>query len=551
LQPDNADAWSNLGLLHLQAQRHGDAETCFRKALQAQPASAQIVGNLSALLQLTGKLDAAVTLLRQALVRQPGSIPLLSNLASALMARDEPAAAEALLRQAIALAPGAALHRRDLALALMLQGQMEASVEQLHQVLASQPADNVAFSHLLFALLYTPDTTPEQLLNAHRAYGVRFEAPFQSQTPQHGNDRQPQRRLKIGYVSSDFRSHAVAWLFEPVLAHHDQTQVEIFCYYNNAVEDAVTARLRAAAGHWRPCATLSDAELATAIRADGIDILVDLNGHTAGNRLLTFVRRPAPVQVTWLGYPGSTGLQTGMDYRLTDRFFDPEDVAARGYSEKVIYLPRWAVFRPMTDSPPVNDLPALGNGSLTLACLNSLTKLGPAVIALWAQLLHGLPGARLLIGNVSTEEARTRLLARFAAEGVPPERLELLPKLPLSAYLALHQRIDLALDPFPFTGGVTTYHSLWMGVPVVTLSGTTAVSRQGAAIMQGVGLPEFVTYTPQQYLGKIIELGTDLPRLQAIRQSLRERMAASMNGQQQARDLEQAYAGMWQTWCAS
>ena len=516
LQPDHADAWNCLGVAQQRQDMVQDAEASYRRALALRPQDTQLLCNLGAALLTRGAMEDAADCLRKALTLQPDFVMALSNLGAALFA----------------------------------MGQAEEAVACQRRVLELLPDEPHYFSNVLFGLQYLPHLSARELLDEHRKFAARFEAHHKPLWPAHGNERSPHRRLRVGYVSADFRDHVLASFFEPVLAHHDESRIETFCYYNNTVIDTVTGRLRALADHWLPCQGMNDAELAAQIGADGIDILVDLGGHTALNRLPVFARKPAPVQVTWLGYPGTTGLDA-VDYRLSDAHLDPENSVASCLSEAVMHLPSWAVFSPDPASPPINDLPALASGHLTLACLNNLAKVSVEVIELWAQILNALPGARLLVCNAGEPAVQTRLQRQFAAAGLSADRLQMHGKMSLQDYLALHHRIDLALDPFPFTGGATTYHALWMGVPVLTLSGKTTVSRQGAAIMQGAGLPQFVCHTQDEYLAKAVALAANLPELQAVRQSLRARMTAGISPQQLTTALEQAFHTMWQRWCLS
>jgi len=548
LRPDTVAAHWRLGIVLEQMGRLEDALASYQKTVALQPQHVDAWGRLGVAQQRLGRLDEAEASYRRALALQPRSAQLLSNLGTALQARGALQEAVAVLRQALEYEPGFIMAQCNLGGALLAQGQPEEAVACQRQVLARQPEEAHFYSNLLFGMQYLYKASPQALFNEHRRFARQFEAPFKTQWPPHHNERSPGRRLKVGYVSADFRDHALAFFLQPVLQHHDTSRVEIYCYYNNTVHDAVTARLQAYADHWCSCHELPDAGLAGRIRADGIDILVDLAGHTALNRLPVFARKPAPVQVTWLGYPGTTGLDA-MDYRLSDTFLDPPGEADACHSETVVRLPAWAVFNPAPDSPPVNALPALNTGYLTLACLNNLAKVNTTVIRLWARILAVLPTARLLIGNAGGAEIPARLRAQFAEYRVQGARLQFLPKMPLPEFLHLHQQIDLALDPFPFTGGASTCHALWMGVPVITLSGKTTVSRQGEAILQSVGLPECVAHTEEEYLARVLALAADLPRLQAIRLGLRERMASSVTARQLTRALEQAYGDMWERWC--
>jgi predicted O-linked N-acetylglucosamine transferase (SPINDLY family) len=366
----------------------------------------------------------------------------------------------------------------------------------------------------------------------------------------HENSRDKSKRLKVGYVSGDFRDHPVTNFFEPILTAHDKSQVEVFCYYNHHQQDHVTSRIAAKSDHWIACKGMSDTELAERIRNDGIDILVDLSGHTAHNRLLVFARKPAPIQVTWIGYISTTGL-TAMDYRLTDAALDPVGMTERFHSEELLRVPMCAPFTPSAESPPGNETPALTNGYFTLGCLNQLTKITEEAMQLWARILLALPGSRLIIGNVNDVSTKSRLVDRFAKQGVAEERLILYPRMPLRDYLGLHHQIDLALDTFPYNGGTTTLHSLWMGVPLMALGGTTPISRVGASLMAGLGLPEFCTSDADEYLARTIEFARDLPKLNQVRQSLRERMRLALVSDPKvvAQPLEQMFRTIWSKWC--
>lgn len=552
LAPRDAEVQMHLGLIAQFQQQSDRASGYFARATELKSAYHEAWLMQAMLHELRGDMaDAEACFRKAAPAGMEQVLAWLNNLGNALVRYGQPRSAAVCYRRALGFFPGAPLFHRNLATVAMRLGLMDEAVPHLQHMLQQEPDNVQAFGNLLLALQYLPDISARELLQAHRQFASRFEAPQRAMWRPHDNLPDPHRRLKIGYVSGDFHDHPVSYLFEPVLESHDKSQVEVFCYYNNTVRDPVTERMTAAADHWRRCAGMADDELAAQIRADGIDILVDLSGHTAKNRLLTFVRRPAPVQVTWLGYPGTTGLAASMDYRFTDRLFDPESLCADAYAEQIYYLPRWAVFRATPDSPDVNALPALTTGQLTLACLNNPSKLNNRVIAVWARILAALPGSRLMLGNASNDDQRRDLLARFATAGVGAERLTLVPRVGLVQYLLLHHEIDLALDPFPFAGGLTTYNSLWMGVPVVTLSGGTTVSRQGSAIQGSIGLDEFVVDTEDAYVEKVIALSQNLPALDAVRQSLRERMQPVTQGGQQARDLEHAYRTIWQRWCAA
>jgi predicted O-linked N-acetylglucosamine transferase (SPINDLY family) len=428
---------------------------------------------------------------------------------------------------------------------------MGRAVECFRRALAVDPQFAAARSNLLACLNYLPDVTTAELLAEHRRAGESQEAPLRLAWKPHANSRDPERRLRVGYVSGDFREHAMAFSIAPVLANHDARSFEIVCYSNNAAEDDVTARLRASAGEWQRVAGASDEAIAEIVRQRGIDILVDLSGHTALNRLALFARKPAPVQVSWLGYVTSTGL-TAMDCRFTDARADPPGGDYSGYTEVLVRLPWVTVFEPSPRSPEVAPLPALRGGPFTFACLNHLSKVTPAVVALWARVLGAAPEARLLIGNAGDPAVRQRLVESFAANGISAVRLAFRARQPLGDFLALHREIDLALDTFPYNGGATSCHSLWMGVPFVTLAGDRYMARIGSSLLGQTGLGGFVARSQDEYVELAARAARDPDRLAALRATMRDRLAASplLDGAGFTRALEAAYRSIWRAWCA-
>jgi predicted O-linked N-acetylglucosamine transferase (SPINDLY family) len=357
--------------------------------------------------------------------------------------------------------------------------------------------------------------------------------------------------LRIGFVSPDLCNHAVASFIEPVLAHLSRyPQLSLHAYYNNIIEDAVTQRLRGYLAHWHPISGISDTALAQKIRADGIDILIDLSGHTGKNRLLTFARKPAPVQASWMGYPGTTGLNA-VDYYLADRFFLPPGKFSSQFTEKIVRLPANAPFLPSIEASSVNDLPALSNGHVTFGSFNRPSKINRSVIALWSQLLRALPNSRMLLGGMPEEDKYGTLIEWFVEEGIAPDRLDFHIRSDMQCYLALHHQVDICLDTFPYNGATTTLHALWMGVPTLTLAGHTTASRQGAATLGHVGLEAFVAHDAEDFVQKGISWTSDLAELSNIRTGLRERFAKSAMNQPAliAAGLQRALRIMWQRWC--
>jgi predicted O-linked N-acetylglucosamine transferase (SPINDLY family) len=368
--------------------------------------------------------------------------------------------------------------------------------------------------------------------------------------PSHPNDRSPDRRLRIGYVSPDFSRHPVGRFLLPLLESHDHARFEIFCYASVRAPDAVTDACRAAADTWRDVVGQSDEQVAAIVCRDRIDILVDLTMHMAGNRLLLFARKPAPVQVSYLAYCGATGLTT-IDYRLTDPYLDPPGGEQRSGGEQPIRLPEtyWC-YRSTVLAPPVGPLPALRSGHVTFGCLNNFAKVsGPTLVA-WSRLLQTLPESRLLL-HARPGSHCDRVRDLVARQGVRPERLGFVDRLAAAEYFRVYGQIDVALDPFPFGGGTTTCDALWMGVPVVSLAGATAVGRSGLSILSNLGRAEWVARDGEQYLRIAVDLAQDLPSLEELRGTLRAQMQASplMDVPRFARNVEAAYRMMWQRWC--
>lgn len=435
--------------------------------------------------------------------------------------------------------------------AFLATGRVNEAINCYKQAVQLRPAFLKAHSNLLFALSYYPYVKPEAVLAEHRRWSKRQELPLAGAIKPHPNRPDPLRRLKVGYVSPDFRRHAVAYFIEPILANHDHAEFEVFCYDNWPNPDSMTQRFQGYADHWRSIAQLDDDALADLVRKDGIDILVDLSGHTYRHRMLLFARKPAPLQVTYLGYPNTTGL-AAMDYRVTDVHADPVGMTDGYYTEKLMRFPdsMWC-YCPPDDMPEVNPLPALQNGHVTFGSFNHLAKVTPEAIAVWSRLLRAVPGSRLIMAPVAEGETRLRVTRAFEENGISGDHLELLGKIPADQYLQLRHRVDIALDSFPCNGGTTTCETLWMGVPVITLSGRTFVSRAGLSLLTNLGLPELIAHTPEEYVSIATRLVNDRERLQALRSSLRQRMAHSplTDAQRITRNLEQAFRSAWVEWC--
>ncbi len=543
-EPGHADAWHLLGVIAHQLGQHEAAVACFGHAIAIDATVADYHNNLAVALERLHRLDKSAAACRVALGLNPSFPEAHNNLGNVLLRLDRTDEAVQAYIQAIRLNPRYADAHCNLGVALKDRGELDGAIAAFRNALRLRPDFAKAHSHLIFTLHYHPATDAALLGRELGAWRTRFGDPLRPAQTMRATLRKP--RLRIGYVSPDFRAHAVGRFLLPPFRHHDHEQFEICCYSDVAVPDALTVELRGHADRWHDIVGLGDAALAEKIRADRVDILVDLTLHTGRNRLLVFARQPAPVQVTYLAYCGSSGLAT-MHYRITDPYLDPADADLSGYSETSVPLPdTYWCFQPIDDSPAVTPLPAVANGKVTLGCLNNFCKITDPTVETWAIALRALPGARLVL-HATEGQHRARVLAQLAAAGVVGSRVDFIGHLPLHDYLAAYQRIDLALDPFPYGGGTTTCDALWMGVPIVTLAGRIAVARAGSSILHNVGLPELVARTPAGYVDRIVALARDLPALAKLRATLRGRMRGSplMDAPRFTRNLEAAYQRMW------
>ncbi len=554
MDPDNAQAHGNLGAALRDMAERDAAIASFRTAIALVPTDVDAWSNLSATLNENGQKEEALVCLDRALALNPQHSSALNNLGFALQGLGDTAKAIACFARAAELDPNNAKAYFNLGCALQvspLPDEPETAIGCYRHAMALNPDHPHTHNNLLMGLQYAVSATPAEIFDQHLQFARQFEAPLKKTWQPHGNTRDPQRRLKIGYVSADLYNHAVASFIEPILAHHDQRAVELYCYYNNIKHDSITERLRAQVPNWIPCTTLSEDQLAARIRADGIDILIDLSGHTGGNRLLTFARRPAPLQASWIGYPGTSGLEA-MDYYLADRFYLPAGLLDDQFTEKIVRMPAVSGFQPYMGAPDVNFLPALQNGALTFGSFNQLHKFSEEVICVWASLLRALPDSQMLLGGLPPGEKRDGLMRFFAAQGIVEARLHFHDRCPLDAYMALHHQVDICLDTFPYSGGTTTLHAAWMGVPTLTLAGKNAAGRQGCVLHGHTALEAFVAADAQDFVRRGLWWAGNLEALAGVRANLRARFLESALGRPEVvtAGLEKALRHMWQRWCA-
>jgi predicted O-linked N-acetylglucosamine transferase (SPINDLY family) len=552
LKPDYALVHNNLGNVLKDQGKLREAVAAYRRALELKRDYAEAHNNLGIALVDEQKLDEAIGCYRRALELKPDYAEAHNNLGIALGEQEKLDEAVACYRRALELKPDYAGAHNNLGNVLKDQGKLDEAVACYRRAVELAPDRPEIHSNLVYTQVFRLASDARTLYEEQRRWSRVHADPLARFVEPHANDRSPDRRLRVGYVSPDFRSHPIGTFLLPLLESHDRQRFEIFCYASVRVPDAMTGRCRVRADVWRDVLGLSDERVAGAIREDRIDILVDLTMHMADNRLLVFARKPAPVQVTYLAYCGTTGLDT-MDYRLTDPYLDPPGREEPFYRERSVRLPEtyWC-YRPGIEAPPANGLPALETGQVSFGSLNNFCKVSPATLAAWSRLLHVVPGSRLLL-HAHAGSHRRRVRTFLAEQGVSPERLTLVDFLPMAEYFGVYRQIDVALDPFPYGGGTTTCDALWMGVPVVSLAGATAVGRGGLSILSNVGLAELAARDAEQYVEIAAALAKDLPRLSELRAGLRSRMQKCplMDAPRFARNVEAAYREMWRRWCAN
>jgi protein O-GlcNAc transferase len=562
LDPKDAGAANTMGMLFEDMDRLTEAVEWFGRAVEADPSDAQfhyhladahrrlghvrraILGyrevlkrspdyigayvNLGNLLLYQGLVEAASVIYRQGLARFPEDHLILTNLGAAYIKQGQLTQGVACLRRAIAKKPDYASAYNNLAAILLRQGDIKEAVACYRRSLILDPADRQNHSNLLFALHYDPNCTPIEIRRAAEEYWRRHCPKIPAQRPAVG--AQGSRRLRIGYVSADFREHSVSYFFRPLLSAHDRQRFETFCYASLWRLDEITEALRRASDHWRDIRLMDAGHAARMIRDDAIDILIDLGGHTADNRLDIFALQPAPVQMTWLGYPGTTGMPP-FAFRITDGVTDPVGMTEDHYTERLLRLPEiFLCYGPATDAPEVGPLPAQTHGAITFGSFNNLSKINAAAIRTWAAVLKAVPGSRLLLKArpLADEAIRRRYLTLFQEYGVGADRIHMLPRTTTTPeHLACYHKVDIALDTFPYNGTTTTCEALWMGVPVITCWGDRHCARVGAAILGQVGLGRLAAEDEEGYVEVAVRLAGDLGDLTGLRGTLRQRMEES------------------------
>jgi protein O-GlcNAc transferase len=554
LAPSLAAAHNNLGVTLAELGRLEEAVTSYRRALALQPTDAEAHNNLGTVLTALGRDDEGIASFRRAITIAPGHADACYNLGNAFRAKGNLGEAVASYKRAIDCQDDHVDAHYNLGIVLQAQGRIDEAITSYRRALALQPGHADAHSNLLLCLNYLPGVTQKEIFAESIRWNKQHAEGFLRPPPDVSGGEATERKLKIAYLSADFRDHSVAYFIEPVLKAHNRNLVQVYCYANVRRPDATTSRLQAAADCWCSISGMSDNDAVERIRKDGIDILVDLGGHSGDKRLLVLAGKPAPVQVTWLGYPNTTGVD-GVAYRLTDVIADPRGEADGLHSEKLIRLGHgFLCYQPESSAPHPGALPCLERGYVTFGSFNNLAKLNHEVVKAWAEILHRQPRSRLLLKSNHLEDPDTsnRFLGLFAENGIAAERLELHGWLPGKRnHLELYRSVDIGLDPFPYNGTTTTCEALWMGVPVVTMSGDRHAARVGASIMHHVGLEELVASELNEYIAMAVSLAEDRQRLRALRENLRQKMLESqlMNRDLFTATLEEAYRSMWRKWC--
>lgn len=549
LNPEHQDTAFHLGVAYLDAGEVQLSEIVNRRIIDQNPGHVGAHVNLGNALVHQGRADEAVVHFEQAIGLKPEDALTLNNLGAAYRDLGETGKAITAYRKAIAIDPGYAIAYSNLGVALQDRGSIDEAIEAYRKSIQLDPSLDGMHSNLLLCLHYRHGDEAAVLYDEHQRWAASHA---KDSMPSAAGSRGKKKRLKVAYLSPDFRCHSVAYFFEPLLENHDKAHFEIHCYANSPKEDEVTFRLQALAGRWRNIYGLPDSDVAQIVREDGIDILVDLAGHTGGNRLRVFASRPAPVQVTYLGYPDTTGL-TAIDYRLTDAETDPPGLTECYHSERLVRLPNgFLCYRPPELPPVVPPVPAAAtNGHVTFACFNNFAKLSPRILRVWARILAALPTARLMVKSLALADAESQQFARdyFSTHGIPVERIVMLPR-DQSAYdhLRRYADADIALDVYPYAGTTTTFEALFMGLPVVSLRGPTHVSRVGGSILPRIGAADWVCDDDEAYVAKAVALAGDLDLLGELRRTLRQRLLASplCDAPAFARQVEEAYLGMWE-----
>jgi protein O-GlcNAc transferase len=555
LDPSFAGAYYNLGNVFKEKGRLDEGLTQYQKAIELNPSFAEAYCDMGIALHEKGRFDEAISSYLKTLQLDPHFDEAYNNMGVSYREKGCFNEAISCYLSALQLNPNRPHAYNNLGCVYQDKGQIDEAEEWFRRAIEIQKDTATAYSNLLLSMSYNVRHDPRAIYLEHLKYSKQYAEQFTPAISAHKNNRDPDRKLNIGYVSPDFRRHPVAYFIEPVITAHNREHFEIFCYSNGVRHDEVTQRVREHADQWRNIQGMSDHEVTELIRKDEIDILVDLAGHTAKNRLLVFARKPAPVQISWIGYLATTGLST-MDYKIVDNYTDPPGKTEQFYTERLLRLPEcFLCYLPDRDSPEVGSLPVISAGQITFGSFNNFRKVTAEVFTLWAGILNEIRNSRLILKGTSFYDKTTcqYAITMFEQRGIAAERVIVQPPDPSPKYLETYNLVDIGLDTFPFNGATTTCEALWMGVPVITLAGIAYHSSVGISLLSNVGLPELVAKTPDEYVSIAVTLARDVQKLRSIREHLRGMMTHSplCDAKKFTANVEMCYRQIWEKWCRS
>lgn len=550
VNPNHSNTLQALGVIRFQTRRFQEAIALINQSLSINPNCAEAHNNLGNIFEELDRFEDAKNHYDVALSINPKLVNAHYNLGNLFKRLCQFDKVKDCYQLALDIDPSFEDAYNGLGVTLVAEGKIDEGLEYYRKLLKINPNYVIAYDNLLMALNYHSNLTSEEVYKEHLEYGNRYGFPFKSFIQPHTNSLISNRPIRIGYVSGDFLHHSVAYFLEPVFKFYNKQKFEVFCYSNIPQGDNVTELLKASVNNWIDIYGMSDEQVANQIRKDGIDVLVDLGGHTAGNKLLVFARKPAPIQVSWLGYPNTTGLDT-IDYRIVDKYTDPEGVTDKFYTEKLIRMPEcFSCFKPMTDIVEVNELPSLKNGYITFGSFNNVSKITPGVLELWSKIILTVPNSKLMLKYdiLLADSVKKRVYDLFEQYGVSRERVDLVGHMAsYEDHLKCYNNIDIALDPFPYNGTTTSCEALYMGVPVITLEGDRHVSRTTSSQLHNIGLSEFIATTKDEYVNIAELMSHKVEFLNTLRLQLRERVKFSplMDGERFTKNLEIVYQDMW------
>jgi predicted O-linked N-acetylglucosamine transferase (SPINDLY family) len=586
LKPDSPEIANAIAIMIQQYGSPADQAAAWHRVVEVAPQNAAALANLGRALLQTGKLPEGTEMFHKALALDPNLFEAHHGLAVALANQRQPREAIEHAQRAVAIRPESPLGQHALAVAHGALGQLDEAIDDLHRAVELEPTfkdahdrlnvllaatgdlpgsmqamqkvlqifphEPAALSNMLTAMNYLPDLSPQQVFEAHRRWGQTYADPLGQQARRHANTNEPHRRLRIGYVSPDFYRHPIAHFVRAIFANHHQDKYEVIAFSDVPKPDDVTRDLEKLASKWIPTVNRNNAQFPELVRFEGIDVLVDLTGHAGRHRLGAFAARAAPVQISYLGYCNTTGMEA-MDWIVGDEITDPTD-HTQPYVEKVLRLPgSFCCYTPPPDAPAVNELPALSGRPITFGAFHALRKLNDRVLDLWARLLREVPEARLLFWRTYlTPRVEQRLRDALGQRGINAGRLEFRSHVPESRnFLSVYHEVDLALDAFPWSGHTTSCEALWMGVPLVTLRGRTHCGRLAASMLTAAGFGQFVANSEDQYVQIARDLAGDVQRLAELRRTMRDKTAVSAlcDGGKFIVNWERAIRDAWRTWC--